>query len=1165
MESVTTEKNKLDTNRLKRFAKEARRKLHTQVGTKLDYVLTATSTDLLDKAEQIGKLKEEIQVHGRDAVIEKVAYTWFNRLMALRFMDANNYTSPKVVTPTGGHTVPEILQEAKAGNIDDSLLLDKPKLNNFLDNKGNVTDAQTEAFKMLLIAACNSWHSAMPFMFEKIRDYTELLLPDDLLSEFSIVTDIREAMKVEDCEQEELIGWLYQFYIAEKKDEVFEGLKKNKKITPENIPAATQLFTPRWIVRYMVENTLGKLWITFKPESKIRQFMPYFIEAPETSPSSQEGGKGVVALAPLPEGITSIKDITFLDPCTGSGHVLVYAFELFAHIYEEEGFATNEIPALILENNLFGIDIDERAAQLAAFALTMKARSRYNRHLRKPVQPHIMAMENIAPDVIEKAVRLPLVAGGKIVTEHKDLSLYQLTQADNFGSLIQIDPLEMEALELKGGDLWQQASESLKMQAEMLSRQFHCVVTNPPYMGKGMNSSLKYFVENHFPRSKTDLMACFIERCLEFIVPNGEIGMINQQAWLFLGAYKELRKYFLEGQLSIESLLQLGPNAFQEISGEMVQNVAFCFRKTKGVRGLYFKLNTFSDSTSKMIGFLEALHLKRYFIRKFDDFSAIPDYIFGYWLSDKLLNILSKRIEIQKYGQTREGLTTANNEKYLRFHWEIDHNKIHFSDQINPERHWFFYQKGGEFRKWYGNRELMLSWKNNGEGIKNNIDPKTKRVRSHNYNGDFALKEGITWTAFSGTTISARYSTNDFFDSKGSKLFPKNNLNYFLGLLNSKIAYSYLEVFSPSLDIKPGHVSKVPVEFNFIDIIENIVSDNINISKSDWDSRETSYEFYQNELIKQNLDSISEAYNLYKNWWKNLFYKIHQQEEELNKRFISIYGLEDEMTPNISLNEITILQEESRILNNQLEIDARVVIEQFLSYATGCLLGRYSLDKPGLILANQGETIQDFLNQIPNPTFLPNEDNIIPVLEGEYFEDDIVGRFREFLKVAFGTEHFDENLKFIEDTLGKDIRKYFNKDFYPDHIKRYKKRPIYWMFSSAKGSFKALIYMHRYTPALVSKMLNDYLKPFIAKMDSEKESLQRIKDNAGLSAQERNNAGKKIAEIEVALKDSREYEKKLYEVAISNIEIDLDDGVKVNYQKFRDVVVPIKGLEKEEE
>jgi hypothetical protein len=528
----------MNTNQLKKFAKEARIKLITQIGVKLDFVLTQDTAELRGKSNELAQLRSKLSEIGRDQLIETVAYTWFNRLMALRFMDANGYNTPKVVTPLPGMTNPEMLQNALAGNIDDDLKLDRQRLNDLIDGRTSSSDAQTEAFKMLLVASCNKWHSAMPFMFERISDYTELLLPDDLLSDFSIVSDIINGMSDDDCQQEELIGWLYQFYISDKKDDVFDGLKKNIKITAENIPAATQLFTPRWIVRYMVENTLGKLWLTFKPGSKLKQHMPYFIEAPEGN-----------SQAALPEGINSITDITFLDPCLGSGHVLVYAFDLLSKIYEEEGYNNNEIPTLILENNLYGIDIDERAAQLAAFALTMKARSYYSRYLRKPVQPHVIALENINEDLLIQSIKLPIPIKGQLIYEHRGLTLFNLTQANNFGSLIKIEPAEIKALAIQKGSIWQDQEMQLVKQAEFLSREYHSVVTNSPYMGsRNMNESLKIFVQEKYPNTKRDLYSSFIERAKSFTYENGTYSLINQHSWMFTNDFLDFRKSFIDNQ-----------------------------------------------------------------------------------------------------------------------------------------------------------------------------------------------------------------------------------------------------------------------------------------------------------------------------------------------------------------------------------------------------------------------------------------------------------------------------------------------------------------------------------------------------------------------------------------------------------------------------------------
>ena len=653
----------MNTNQLKRFAQEARKKLLSQVARKLEFVLTQDTAELRGKEKQLNQLNKKIAEQGQEQVIETVAYTWFNRMMAFRFMDANGYTIPKIVTPLPGMSNPEILQNALAGQIEPELKIDRQRLNDLLDGKTAAADAHTEAYKMLLVASCNQWHQAMPFMFEQISDYTELLLPDDLLSDFSIVTDIRNGMTDEDCHQEELIGWLYQFYISDKKDAVFEGLKKNVKITAENIPAATQLFTPRWIVRYMVENTLGKIWLTLKPDSKLRQFMPYYIEAPEDN-----------VPAPLPEGIKEVTDITFLDPCQGSGHILVYAFDLFTKIYEEEGYNTNEIPALILEHNLFGIDIDERAAQLAAFALTMKARSYYVRFLRKPVRPHVLALENVSEVAIQEAVKLPITVKGKKISDYKDLSIHLLTQADNLGSLIHIESEELAAVQIKGG-IWQEQQQKLKKQAEYLSRQYHCVVTNPPYMGDSkMNKSLSNFVNSNFTDSRLDLMTCFLEKAINSLSPEGFLGMINQHSWMFISSYKELRKKLLLN-ISFTSMLHLGPRAFPEIGGEVVQSTAFIIqnRKPKDNFTKYFRLVQYDSTEKKRMAFLDSIESKGtqivYKVKQ-NSFTLIPNNNICYWFSEKLVNNF-RHDKIADLSISKAGIVSGNDADFLRLWYGI--------------------------------------------------------------------------------------------------------------------------------------------------------------------------------------------------------------------------------------------------------------------------------------------------------------------------------------------------------------------------------------------------------------------------------------------------------------------------------------------------------------
>jgi len=1156
----------MNTNSLKSFAAEARIKLIDQVSRKLEFVLTHDTAELRGKQTEIAQLNDKIKHTSREQVIETVAYTWFNRLMGLRFMDANGYTLPKVITPLPGMSNPEILQNALAGHIEADLHLDRQRLNDLLDGRTASADAHTEAYKMLIVAACNQWYAAMPFMFERISDYTELLLPDDLLSDYSIVADIRNGMTDEDCQQEEILGWLYQFYISDKKDQVFKALSKNVKITAENIPAATQLFTPRWIVRYMVENTLGKLWLTLKPNSKLRDHMPYYIETPSGNTPS-----------PLPDGIKGITDITFLDPCQGSGHVLVYAFDLFTKIYEEEGYNTNEIPALILQNNLFGIDIDPRAAQLAAFALSMKARNYYSRFLRKPIQPHVIALENVSLETIEQSINLPIVVEGKKIENYSDLSLNLLTQANNLGSLIQLKQEEVSAIQIQTGSMWQEQQKILKQQAEFLSTKYHCVVTNPPYMGgKGMNAELKIFVENNFKRGKSDLMACFMERCLNYNPTNGKTGMINQHSWMFLSSYEELRPFLIENA-QFESMLHLGARTFPEIGGEVVQNAAFVLGNYKPIdKGVFIRLTDFGNAQLKDDKTLEAIQNPNcgwFFTANQNGFEKIPGSPIGYWLSDKAIESFESK-NISTLGTSSPGVRTGRDSIFIRFWFEVQSSKLRTnslneSDLKSPISTWYPLTRGGEFRKWYGNLLFVIEAGNSFNRVKEICHD--YRLRESIY----YFKEGITWTMITNKP-SFRISPNGVLFGNGGPVLFIENREYIIGFLNSKVSQSILQLLNPTMNITKSDIDKLPLIFNS-NFNNSYTLSNINISKKDWDSRETSWDFKQNELIKQETESIKVAFENYKKEWSDKFYELHRNEEELNRQFIEIYGLQDELTPDVPLEEITILQEEGKIVDGQLEIQTAPVMLQLISYAVGCMFGRYSLDKPGLILANQGDTVEDYnriigegaLQSPPSGDlggFVPDSDNIIPVLDGEWFTDDIVGRFREFIKVAFSAEQLNENVGFIEDNIpAKDIRRYFVKDFYNDHIKRYKKRPIYWMFSSPKGHFKALIFMHRYQPDTCSVLLNDYLQPFISKLESAKQTQTMLSLREDLSPRDKVAASKEIDTLQKMIDDCKTYERTLFTLATQKISMDLDDGVKVNYQKFKVVLIPIKGLEKEEE
>ncbi|WP_319589386.1 BREX-1 system adenine-specific DNA-methyltransferase PglX [uncultured Draconibacterium sp.] len=1183
----------MNTNNLKRFAQTARRKLIEQVGAKLELVMNTDSAELREKTGQLKKLQEAINATSKQQVIDKVAYTWFNRLMALRFMDANDFQpiGVRVITPKEGYTLPELLDEAKQGHIPDDLPVKAQHIYDVLDGKVPSSNPQNEAYKELLIGACNHLHKVFPFLFERINDYTELLMPDDLISEFSIVQDIRDGMTTEDCQEVEVIGWLYQFYISEKKDEVFASKSKVKK---EDIPAATQLFTPRWIVEYMVQNTVGKLWLQNNPNSKLRDHMPYFIESP-----SIDSGDYLK--------VNSVEEITLLDQACGSGHILVYGFELLTKIYEEEGYNPSEIPQLIISKNLYGFEIDERASQLAGLALMMKARSYQRRVFRKEIEPNILCYSDLKLSTDE--IKQTFSEIGAELSDELLHDLENMQQATNLGSLIipHAEPLVLQrTLESFNAYSFPDAFLAPKLEAlkdalnqlVLLGNKFHCVVDNPPYMGGGnMNKDLADFVKTNFINCKTDLMACFMQTGLDMLLTGGILGMVNQQSWMFLGSYEEFRKELIENH-NINSLIQIGFNSFPELNSKVVLATTFCvIKNSKLSKGVYYDLNSAPRSSNKRDIFETLLKQKSFYHACQSDFQRIPGSPIGYWLSARVLDAF-RNSSLKHYATPKQGLATGDNNRFIRLWLEVKYNKIGFNHSNREEAQssrlkWFPYSKGGGFRKWYGYNEYVVNFEDDGEIIKNFVDEKGNE-RSRFRAAQYYFKEAVTWGLIS-IDFSCRYREEGYvFDIGGMSMFSdKNELFFLMGVLNSKLAKVFLETLSPTLNFQISDISKVPIRKDKDSILTTIhyVEKNIDCSKEHWNSHETAWNFIRNELIRINGQDLDETYDLYQQYWKNKFFQLHKNEEELNRQFIEIYGLQEELTPEVPLEDITILKEETSIKNGELVFNAKEVFSQFMSYAVGCMFGRYSLDKEGLILANQGETLEDYLQKIEPPlnppeggkpgtpkaesagvsssisplrgdgrgAFLPDDDNIIPILDSDWFEDDITGRFYEFLKVSFGKENFDKNLAFVEECLGKDIRKYFMKDFYTDHIKRYKKRPIYWMFSSPKASFNVLIYMHRYTPDTLNQILNGYLKEYKEKLNTHMEHLDHVIVTG--SSVEQTKASKEKDKLKLVLMELQEYERDvLYPLATERIAIDLDDGVLVNYNKFGNAIKPVPGL-----
>jgi len=1147
-----------NTAALKTFAQETRKKLISLISTRMDFIMTQDTAELRGLESQTAKLKSTVAGRGKDLVIEEVAYTWFNRVMALRYMDANGYTDLKVVTPGIGQMRPEILQEAMAGNIDEDLRV-------------RVDDNPKEAvlYHRLLVAVCNRYGTSMPFLFEHICDYTEMLLPDDLLSDQSFVTDIRNGMTDEDCRNVEIMGWLYQFYITDRKADAEKKKSRKGGLKSDEQAAATQLFTPHWIVRYMVENSLGRIWMTLHPDSRLIDEMPYYISAPFGQSDT------------IPEDIHSARDIRFIDPCMGSGHILVYAFDLFCRMYEEEGYQTREIPALILQNNLYGLDIDSRCCQLASLALTMKGRAYHSRYLRKVVKPNVIALQNIDRGTIASAGSW----------DAKSL-MWQFEHIDTIGSLLKVTSEEYEAIRVEDG-IFGHNQKILKTQAEYLSRKYHCVVTNPPYLGKGFCDALKKYLQQEFPNSKSDTMATFMERCLEYCIDDGKMAMINMQSWMFLISYEDLRETILKNY-NISSLLHLGAHAFDEIGGEIVQSASFVITKNEPSYGDYFRLVDGTNSTIKENEFLNRNNAF-YSIRQ-NRFLDIPGCPIGYWVSSKVIEAFSAT-KINEIGISDGQNITGDNAKYMRLCWEVDFTKFGMGKK------WVPMAKGGEYRKWAGNISDVVNWSSEArEEYRTN--PVGRIQKEYLW-----YRNGITWNLVSGSGTGFRLLPNDVLFNKAAptiviKKEKENTLNYALGFLNTKVVRNILNLMNPTINTNIAEVFDLPVIYKEEANISRIVADNISISKLDWDSHETSWDFKRNPLYEwfllimddelQNVVSppvplesllqynvtaarhpLSTCMRNYKDAWEVNFMRLHENEEELNRKFIEIYGLQDELTPDVPLDEITILQKgEISIEDNHIVWHDDVIIKQFISWMTGCFMGRYSADKPGLIIASQGQKVTDL--DLPAMTLQIDDDGIIPVIqESDFFIDDLTHRIESGIKTLFGEQNFYDNMRYIKACLGQDLRDYLYKDFYDDHLQMYSvkgaKRPIYWLFSSKmgdrkkKGWFKALVYMHRIESDTLSKLHADYVLPYLDKIEQQKQEAEDDAIRDDLTQAQRNKANKSAAELADKVREVKEFATILAQMSTQRLTIDLDDGVRVNYPKYYPLTEPIKGLDATEE
>ena len=1184
----------MDTTRLKKFAQYARRSLIEQVESKLKLVLAEESearrehpkavAELEKKLKELGQGKKQEQ-EAKQELIEQVAYTWFNRFCALRFMDVNQYNRIMVISPLAGQFQPEILAEAKAGHIDEGVVHEKAREKIFGLLNGSVAsrDGQSEAFRQLIVAVCNDLHRIMPYLFARIDDYSELLMPDDLLSGNSILAYTREAMTPEACESVESIGWLYQFYISEKKDEVFDGLKKNKKITPENIPAATQLFTPHWIVRYLVENSLGRLWMLNNPNSKVIEQMDYYIKPVEEETDFLR--------------ITSPEEIKICDPACGSGHMLTYAYDLLYAIYLDAGYDSTEISEKILTNNLYGIEIDERAAELAAFALTMKAvkgnpnddGNNRRRFFRNPIEPNICRLENITISDDELDSYIDFV-GKDLFTQDLRVTLKEFEEANNFGSLIQptLKTSEEALAVLEAKDvssqlflaLTHQSVLKVLRQADCLRQKYHVVIANPPYMSsKGMGKRLSKWIKDSYEDAKTDLFSAFIERSMRLCLSDGQLGFMTPFVWMFLSSYEKLRVKLIESK-TLTSLVQLEYSGFD---GATVPVCTFTFQNglSPGYKGGYIKLSDFKGAKNQGPKTLEAIKKpdSSWFYRlPSSDFIKMPGSPIAFWVSSNLRESFQVSPSFSNYSDTRSGLVTGDNDHYIRQWSEVSFERTGFNlsreEAAESSMKWFPLSKGGDFRRWYGNHTSVIDWSNDGNELRTRMHESGARTLAHNFNLEKIFLPGISWTKLSSGTFGARIQPLGFlFHDASANAFPHEESNIYpmLAFLCSKLPVTLLQALNPTLNFLPGNISSLPLNEAILQSpdLANNAKQIVKYCKDDWDSYEISWGFKFNPILALNKSSISLAYDEFEGRSKSLVSSMKSLEERNNQVLIDIYGLESDLDAKVSLNEITVdCNPKYRYANSydEHELDscwkADTVID-LISYSIGCMFGRYSLDKEALVLANQGDTLEDYLKQIPSPSFQPDDDNVIPLIdfEGDWFEDDITERFKEFLKVTFGEEHFAQNLAFIEEAIGKDIKKFFLKDFYTDHVKRYKKRPIYWLFTSPKGSFNALIYMHRYNKDTVSIVLNDYLREFRTKLQARKDSHEQIEVSASASAKEKTQAMKAIQKINKVLDEINDYEHDtLYPLAGKPPEIDLDDGVKHNYPLFGKALRKVTGL-----
>ncbi len=1177
----------INTSKLKKFAPSMRNFIIEAVGRKLDLLLNNVTPDSISTySNQIEKIRIE-QEKNRDELLERVAYTWFNRFCALRFLDAKCWHpfGCKVIMPLQEENQPELLKLLLSESLPSELknFTNHERLKKIIDGEIqiqiNSLNSQFEVYRELILATCRFYQNLLPHLFTVLDETSELLLPDDLLSQSSFVNSFRVELKDEDCLNVETLGWLYQFYISEKKDEV---MSRKSTISTKDIPIVTQLFTPHWIVRYIVENSLGKLWLLNHPNSKLIEHMPYYLKS--------ESEKDFIK-------ISSPEEIKILDPACGSGHLLTYAFDLLYLIYEEEGYSQSEIPELILKNNIQGVEICQRAAQLSELALVFKARekSRSFFNYEPQLRPKIIELRNLNLSDSE-IINYCKVFKNKNPYERELIELnQQFKTVKDIGSLIKPfikketlkiirEYLESEEIEL---DLFQRETHLkvllLLHQSEILTSKYQIIIANPPYMGSGgMNNNLSSFLKKEYQDAKYDLMTAFIHLCINHAENNGFCGIVTLDSWMFLTSYKVFRNNLL-AKTSINSMIHIGWNCFPE-GHTYNRGTAFILEvNSEGREGKFIDLSNVKATVNKETLFLSRLISKEFnYSLNSKDFSSIPEKVLGYWMDEHTRNVYKKSVPLKNIAPARVGIGTGDNDTFTRFWWEIDKSLIGFQktpSSIIKEK-WIPYNKGGAYRKWYGNQTHLIKWENDGEEIKNF---KKSVVR----NKETYFLPSLSWSKVTSAGFSLRYYPQGFlYDVAGCSIFfrgDKAKERALLGLINSQIMNSVVKKLSPTINFEVGQMGYFPILPNTLEIedISNNVERLVAISKDDWDSQEISWNFNGHGLLSLETknNTLSGSCDSLLAKMKDLVSETQELENKNNKILLKHYGLENNINPDLPIEEITLYANPAYSINNNIS-DCQLknkqlilILHSFISYSVGCMMGRYSLEKNGLILASSQKSQEDHLScyeemigkSISEIEFKPDSDGIIPVLDGEWFEDDIVSRAKKFIEVLFPINSLNENLRFIENTIGKDLRKYFCKDFYKDHLQafgdRNKKRPIYWMVQSPNGGFACLIYVHRYTPDTFLQILNKYYRPYIQKLDTRLSQLRADQLNESIPKKEQILARNDSEKINKIIKECQKWERdSLLPIAQQRIKIDLNDGVKVNYLKLQEVLAKIPGL-----